>query len=171
MSLNLNSVTLAGNLTRNPEVKMVGNERTVASFSIAINRRYKGADGEYKEEATFVDYEAWGRTAELIGQYLVKGSGCFVEGRLRLDSWQDKEGAKKSRLKVVVDNVQFLGRPKNAMAGGDTAAPGTGAAAPSTTSDDDAVADHHRTVSKPAPRTREPVSAYPAPLEDDQPPF
>jgi single-strand DNA-binding protein len=112
MALNLNTVLLAGHLTRDPEVKVLAKERTVAAFSIAINRRYKGSDGEFKEESTFVDCEAWGRTAELVGQYLAKGSGCYVEGRLKLDTWQDKEGAKKSRLKVVVDSVQFLSRPR-----------------------------------------------------------
>jgi single-strand DNA-binding protein len=112
MSLNLNTVFLAGHLTRDPQVKSLANDKTVASFGLAINRRFKGADGELKEESTFVDCDAWGRTAELVGQYLVKGSPCFVEGRLKLDSWQDKEGAKRNRLKVVVDSVQFLSRGK-----------------------------------------------------------
>src|SRR5262245_25027236 len=99
MSLNVNSVTLAGHLTRDPEVRQVG-EKSVANFSLAVNRRWKGQDGEMKDEVTFVDCEAWGRTGELVGQYLVKGSGCYLEGRLRLDSWQDKDGQKRSRMKV-----------------------------------------------------------------------
>lgn len=109
MSLNLNHVTLAGNLTRDPEVRFLANEQAVASFGLAINRRYKGKDGEKKEEATFVDCEAWGRTAELVGQYLTKGSPAYVEGRLKLDQWEDKDGQKRSKLKVVADSVQFLG--------------------------------------------------------------
>jgi single-strand DNA-binding protein len=111
MSLNLNTVMLAGHLTRDPQLRSLPQDKTVVSFSLAINRRFKGADGEIKEDSTFVDCEAWGRTAELVGQYLQKGSGCYVEGRLKLDAWEDKEGAKRSRLKVVADSVQFLGKP------------------------------------------------------------
>lgn len=112
--LNLNSVSLAGHLTRDPEVRIITGDRSVASFALAINRRYKAQDGEFKEETTFVDCEAWGRTAEIVGQYLTKGSPVYVEGRLRLDSWQDKEGQKRNRLKVVADNIQFLGRGRSA---------------------------------------------------------
>lgn len=112
MAVSLNKVLLAGNLTRDPQVKFFANERALADFAIACNRRYRGADGEMKEEVTFVDVEAWGRTAELVGQYLTKGQPCFIEGRLRLDSWEDKQtGAKRSKLKVVADSVQFLGSP------------------------------------------------------------
>ena len=112
MSLTLNTVILAGRLTRDPEVKTLAGEKAVVSFSLAINRRFKGADGELKEEVTFVDCEAWNRLAELVGQYLVKGSGCYVEGRLKLDSWQDKDGKPRSRLKVVAETVQFMDKPK-----------------------------------------------------------
>lgn len=112
MTPSINHVLLAGHLTRDPQVKVLATNRTVAAFSLAINRRYKTAEGEAKEETTFVECEAWGRTAELIGQYLVKGSACYVEGRLRLDTWQDKEGQGRQRLKVVAEQVQFLSRPK-----------------------------------------------------------
>jgi single-strand DNA-binding protein len=115
-SLNLNTVVLAGHLTRDPEMRPLAGEKVVANFGLAINRRYKSNDGEIKEESTFVDCEAWGRTAELIGQYLAKGSAAYVEGRLKLDAWQDKEGQKRNRLKVVVDNVQFLGAPRSKSA-------------------------------------------------------
>ena len=118
MSLNLNTVLLAGHLTRDPEIKPLANEKVVASFGLAINRRFKGPDGAMKEECTFIDCEAWGRTAELIGQYLAKGSACFIEGRLKLESWQDKEGAKRNRLKVVAESVQFLGKAKSGGDGG-----------------------------------------------------
>lgn len=113
MSFNVNTVILAGHLTRDPELRPLAGDKVVVHFTLAINRRYKGADGELKEDSTFVDCEAWGRTAELIGQYLAKGSGAYVEGRLRLDSWQDKDGKNRSRLKVVVENVQFIGPPKS----------------------------------------------------------
>lgn len=112
MALSLNHVQLAGHLTRDPQVKTLATNRAVASFSLAINRRYKTAEGEAKEDVTFVECEAWGRTAELIGQYLVKGSACYIDGRLRLDSWQDKDGQNRQRLKVVAEHVQFIGRPK-----------------------------------------------------------
>lgn len=112
MSINLNHVMLAGHLTRDPQIKALANGSCVAAFSLAINRRFKGPEGDQKEEVTFVDCEAWRRTAELIGQYLVKGSACLVEGRLKLDSWQDKEGQQRSRLKVVVESVQFIGKTK-----------------------------------------------------------
>lgn len=116
MSLNVNTVILAGHLTRDPEVRPLAGDKVVVNFGLAINRRYKGTDGEVKEDSTFVDCEAWGRTAELVGQYLAKGSAAYVEGRLRLDSWQDKDGKNRQRLKVVVENVQFVGPPKSRAA-------------------------------------------------------
>lgn len=106
MALNYNRVMIAGNLTRDPQVRFLSDEKAVANFGLAINRRFKGADGAMQEETTFVDVEAWGRTAELVGQYLVKGRGCFVEGRLKFDTWE-KDGVKQSKLRVVADNVQF----------------------------------------------------------------
>ena len=131
MSLNVNNVILAGHLTRDPELRPLSGDKVVVNFGLAINRRYKGADGEIKEDSTFVDCEAWGRTAELVGQYLAKGSAAYVEGRLRLDSWQDKEGKPRTRLKVVVDNVQFVGPPKakSGTAAATTADPGEPVAA------------------------------------------
>lgn len=127
MSLNLNKVMLAGNLTRDPEVRVAG-KSSVANFGLAINRKYKTGD-EKKEETTFVDVECWGTTAELVGQYLVKGRGAYIEGRLKLDQWDDKEsGLKRSKLKVVADTVQFLGggqgQPGAAKAATTSATPG-----------------------------------------------
>lgn len=107
MAVALNKVLLAGNLTREPQSRQAG-KTTVCDFGLAINRRYKSGD-EMREEVVFVDVEAWSRTGELVAQYLTKGSSCFVEGRLKLDSWEDKEGNKRSKLKVVADSVQFLG--------------------------------------------------------------
>lgn len=109
MSFNLNNVTIAGNLTRDPEMRTAGNA-DVCEFGIAINRRWKDkASGETREDVTFVDCQAWGRQAELVAQYLKKGSPVYLEGRLKLDQWEDKEtGAKRSKLRVVADSVQFL---------------------------------------------------------------
>lgn len=115
MSFNLNKVMVAGNLTRDPEIRFLDSgpkKIAVCNFGIAINRKYK-KDDKLCEEVTFLDCEAWGRTAELIGQYCTKGKPVFVEGRLKLDTWEDKDGAKRSKIKVVADNVQFLGsKPK-----------------------------------------------------------
>lgn len=108
MAANINRVLIAGTLTRDPQTRALSGDKCVANFGIAINRRYKGKDGELKEETTFVDVEAWGKTAELVGQYLTKGKQCFIEGALKLDNWEDKDGQKRSKLKVVAENVQFL---------------------------------------------------------------
>lgn len=108
MSLNLNRVLIAGNVTRDPDVKFLQGDKCVAQFGLAINRRFKDSNGEQKDDTTFVDIEAWGRTAELVGQYLTKGKSCFIEGRLKLEVWDDKNGGgKRSKLKVIADNVQF----------------------------------------------------------------
>ncbi len=108
MAVNFNKVIIAGNLTRDPQVRFFANERAVADIGIAVNRRWKDKDGAQQEETTFVDVECWGRTAELVGQYLSKGRACLVEGRLKLDQWEDKDGNRRNKLKVVADTVQFL---------------------------------------------------------------
>ena len=116
---NLNKVMLMGNLTRDIEIKVLpqGNQ-SVGNFGIAMNRKFKSASGEEREEVTFVDCEAWGRTAEIMKQYLSKGRPVFIEGRLKLDQWEDKEGKKQSRLRVVVENFQFIGAPAGGNGGG-----------------------------------------------------
>jgi single-strand DNA-binding protein len=118
MAVNYNKVIIAGNLTRDPEVRFLTNERAVAKFSLAINRKYRGPDGQQKEETTFVEVEAWGRTAELVGQYLTKGRSALCEGRLKLDSWTDKNtGQRRSQLRVSADMVQFLGGREGSSGG------------------------------------------------------
>jgi single-strand DNA-binding protein len=107
---NLNKVLLMGNLTRDPEVRYTPKGTAVTELGIAVNRIYAGESGEKREEVTFVDVTVWGRTAENVGEYLRKGRPVFIEGRLQLDSWEDKQsGQKRNKLKVVADNVQFLG--------------------------------------------------------------
>jgi single-strand DNA-binding protein len=105
MAGNFNKVILLGNLTRDVELRHTPQTNSaVANFGIAVNRRWKTPEGEQREEVTFVDCEAWGRTAEIMSQYLNKGRPVFIEGRLKLDTWQDKEsGQNRSKLKVVVD--------------------------------------------------------------------
>jgi single-strand DNA-binding protein len=134
--MNYNKVILAGNLTRDPAVKFLADQKAVAEFGLAINRRWKTSTGEQREEATFVDIEVWGITAENAGKYLKKGSGIFLEGRLKLDTWEDKkDGSKRSKLRVVADVLQFTS-PKPAgpaaatPASESTPAPTTPAAAP-----------------------------------------
>ena len=106
---NLNKVMLMGNLTRDPETRYTPKGQAVTDIGLAINRRYK-VENETREEATFVDVTFWGKAAEIIGQHMKKGRPLYVEGRLQLDSWDDKQtGQKKSRLKVIGDEFQFIG--------------------------------------------------------------
>ncbi len=109
MAGSVNRVFLMGNITRDIELKHTPSDQAVATIGLAMNRVYKTRDGENREETTFVDCEAWGRTAEVMSQYLSKGSPVFIEGRLKLDQWDDREtGKKRSKLKVVIDNFQFV---------------------------------------------------------------
>ena len=118
---NLNKVMLMGNLTRDPELKYTPKGTAIANFGIAINRTYTPEGGEKREEVTFIDLEAWGRTAEVIGEYFKKGKPIYIEGRLKLDQWDDKTtGKKMSKLKVAVDSFEFLGGRDD---GGQQAAP------------------------------------------------
>jgi len=107
---NLNKVMLIGNCTREPEVKFIPSGKAVCQFGLAINHSYKTEAGEKREEVTFVDIEAWGRLAEIIGEYVKKGKPVFIEGRLKLETWDDKQsGTKRSKMKVVADQMQLLG--------------------------------------------------------------
>ena len=131
---NVNKVFLIGNLTRDPELRYTPQGTAVGEFGLAINRQWKGPNGEKKEEVCFVDCQAWARGAEIISEYCKKGSSLFVEGRLKLDSWEGKDGQKRSRMRVVVENFQFLGAPTGRRApaeGGAAAGPAGGGQAPS----------------------------------------
>jgi single-strand DNA-binding protein len=106
---NFNKVILAGNLTRDPELRYTPKGTAIAKFGLAINRTWKNETGETKEEVTFVDIDAFGRQAEVIAQYMKKGRPLLVEGRLKLDQWDDKQtGQKRSRLGVVLESFSFL---------------------------------------------------------------
>ena len=118
MAGSFNKVFLMGNLTRDVELRQIGADQSVAKIGLAVNRRFKTRDGEKREEVTFVDCEAWGRTAEVMNQYLAKGSPVFIEGRLKLDQWQDKDGGNRSKMKVVVENFQFVDSASSRNAGG-----------------------------------------------------
>lgn len=104
-----NRVILMGNLTRDPELRYTPNQTAVSDVGLAVNDRRKGNDGQWIEETTFVDVTLWGRTAEVASEYLSKGSPVLIEGRLKLDSWENKEGEKRSKLHVVCERMQMLG--------------------------------------------------------------
>jgi single-strand DNA-binding protein len=105
-----NKTLLMGNLTRDPELRYTPKGTATAKIGLAVNRQWKSESGEKKEEVTFIDIEAWGRQAEVIAQYCKKGSQLFVEGRLKLDTWDDKQtGKKQYKLKVVLESFSFIG--------------------------------------------------------------
>src|SRR6478672_7375620 len=127
---NYNKVILAGNLTRDPELRYTPKGMAIAKLGLAINRTWKNEAGETKEEVTFVDVDAFGRTAEVIGQYLKKGRPILMEGRLRLDQWDDKQtGQKRSKLGVVLEAFQFMdsGRADGAPSEGGRSRPAAAA--------------------------------------------
>jgi single-strand DNA-binding protein len=143
-----NKVILMGNLTRDPELRYTPKGTAIAKIGLAVNRVWTNEAGEKKEDVTFIDVDVFGRTAENVGQYMRKGRPILVEGRLKLDQWDDKAtGAKRSKLGVVAETVQFLGGAPGAGEGG----------APAAAS---------------APRVQRPASSAPAaePVEGDGPP-
>jgi len=115
-----NKVILLGNLTRDPEVRYTPKGSAVCDLGIAINRSYTLDSGEKREEVTYVDVVLWARLAEIAGEYLKKGRPVFIEGRLQLDTWDDKQsGQKRSKLRVIGETMQLLGgRPPGAAGGG-----------------------------------------------------
>ena len=106
---NLNKVMLIGNMTRDPQLSYLPSQTPVVEFGLAISRRYKKQDGSQGEDVCFVDCQMFGKRAEVINQYLKKGDPIFVEGRLKFDSWE-KDGQKRSKLRVFVENFEFLGK-------------------------------------------------------------
>lgn len=145
--MNFNRVILAGYLTRDPEVHYTPKGTAIAKFGLAINRTWKTETGETKEEVTFVDIDAFGRPAEVISQYLKKGRPILVEGRLKLNQWDDKQtGQKRSRLGIVLESFQFLDsgrgnsevapRESTPRAASDRPAPSSSRSGPVTEEDD-----------------------------------
>lgn len=108
--MSLNKVILHGNLTRDPELRYLPNGTPVAGFGLAVNRKWKDDQGQDHEEVTFVDVEVWARRAEVVAKYFKKGSQILLEGRLKLEQWEDKNNhEKRSKLKVVLENFTFVG--------------------------------------------------------------
>ena len=126
---NFNKVILMGNLTRDIEMRTTQGGMQIAKFGLAINRKWS-QNGEQKESTCFVDLTAFGRQAEVLGQYVGKGSPLFVEGRLEYSTWESQEGGKRSKLEVIVENFQFVGAPRGAGGGEGGAAPRRSGAAP-----------------------------------------
>jgi single-strand DNA-binding protein len=127
----LNKVLLIGNLTQDPELRRIPSGTAVATLRLAVNESYQGKSGERVERTLFLDVDVWDRQAETCQQYLTKGAPVLIEGRLQLDTWDDKEtGQKRSRLKVRAERVQFLSGPRRDGAVRDTAAPAAQAGAP-----------------------------------------
>lgn len=119
----LNKVLLMGNLTRDPELRVTPKGTPICQFSLAINRQFKMESGETREEVIYVDVEAWGKQGETIAKYCTKGRPLYVEGRLRLDQWEDKTTKeKRSRMKVVLEQFQFLGDGRGGAGGAPQAA-------------------------------------------------
>ena len=146
-----NKVILLGNLTRDPEVRYTPKGTAVTDLGLAVNRTYTADNGEKREEVTFVDVTFWGRTAEVAGEYLKKGRPVFVEGRLQLDSWDDKQsGQKRSKLKVIGETMQMLGGPRGGGEGG---------------------TDEGERAVRPGKSTPPPKSPSPAAPDDDEIPF
>lgn len=150
---NFNKVILMGNLTRDPELRYTPNGTAVAKLGLAVNRRWRADNGENREETSFIDVDAFSKAAETMGQYLKKGQPVLIEGRLRQDSWEDKQtGQKRSKLVVVCEGFRFVG---SAGAGGDA---GGG--------------DSGTTVSRPAASTSESYQQDDSSsIEDDDVPF
>lgn len=151
-----NKVILIGNLTRDPELRYTAKGMAIAKLGLAVGRKWRNEAGEMQEETTFVDVDAFGRQAETIGQYLKKGRPIMIEGRLRLDQWDDKAtGQKRSKLGVVLEVFQFL--DSGGRAGGETAGESSAPAAGSSTG----------RVAKATPPPADDADALPS--EDDVP--
>ena len=116
---NYNKVMLIGNLTRDPQLRYTSSQTAVCDLGLAVNRRSRTSAGEQREEVCFVDITAWGKQAETLSKYVTKGRQLFVEGRLTLDRWETKDGQKRSKLHVTLENFQFLdsGRSRQGAAG------------------------------------------------------
>lgn len=119
MARSFNQVILMGNLTRDPELRQTPNGTNVCSFGLALNRSYKGSDGNWQEATDFIDIVAWGPLGERVAQYLSKGRPCLVNGRLQSRSWE-QDGQKRSKVEVVAQDVTFLGGPGGGEGGGNS---------------------------------------------------
>jgi single-strand DNA-binding protein len=138
---NVNKFICIGTLTRDPELRVTPKGTAIGQFALAVNRKWKDGENE-KEEVCFLDFEVWGKSAEAIAKYVSKGQQIYIEARAKQDTWEDKEsGKKRSKIKFVVENFQFLGGKKKEEGGGssDRSAAPTPKPAPSSPDDDESV--------------------------------
>lgn len=148
MARSFNQVVLMGNLTRDPELRQTPNGQNVCSFSLALNRSYKGADGNWQEATDYIDVVAWGPLGERVAQYLGKGRPCLVNGRLQSRQWE-QEGQKRTKVEVVAQDVTFLGgagdngsgQGQGGYSGGSSSDSGSSKPAPSKKQDDVVIED------------------------------
>ena len=133
MARGFSKVIIVGNITRDPELRSTPSGTQVCGFCVAVNRNYRDGSGEQKENVSFFDCSAWGKSGEIIAQYAKKGSGILVSGRLEQRSWEDKEGQKRSRVEIVVEDFNFIGGNDGAASGSKSA---SGAAASDVAPDD-----------------------------------
>jgi single-strand DNA-binding protein len=150
-----NKVILMGNLTRDPQLRYLPSQQAVADFGLAVNRRFRTADGQDREEVMFVDCSAWGKAAETINQYCQKGKALLIEGRLKLDTWEDKQGGgKRSKHTVVVESFRFVGSRE----GGGQGAPAGGGE------------EHDQSSGQAPPQRRAPAQQAPAqaPISEEE---
>jgi single-strand DNA-binding protein len=145
MARSFNQVILMGNLTRDPELRSTPNGQSVCSFSLALNRSYKGSDGNWQEATDYVDIVAWGPLGERVAQYLSKGRPALVNGRIQSRSWE-QDGQKRSKVEVVAQDVTFLGSPSGGQGGN---AGGSGGSSQSE--------DSQARAEKPKPKKKEDV--------------
>ncbi len=139
MARSFNQVILMGNLTRDPELRTIPSGQSVCSFSLALNRSFKGSDGNWQEATDYIDVVAWGPLGERVAQYLSKGRPCLVNGRLQSRQWE-QDGQKRNKVEVVANDVTFLGGRDGADNGGSSSAPAaSGSAKPSKKPADDDV--------------------------------
>jgi single-strand DNA-binding protein len=127
---------IVGNLTRDPELRSTPNGASVCSFSVAVNRTFRDSNGEQKEDVSFIDCSAWGKLGEMINQYAKKGTGVLVSGRLSQHSWEDKDGKKRSRTEIVVEDFNFTTSGNRGGEGGSSYTPSESQEAPVDIPDD-----------------------------------
>ena len=113
--MNVNMVTLAGRLTRDVQLSYLPSQTAIAELGMAVNRKFKKSDGSQGEEVAFVDLMIFGNRAEVLNKYVKKGDGLFVTGRLKFESWQDKDGKNRSKLRVLIENFEFVGGDKSSQ--------------------------------------------------------
>ena len=140
MAKGFNKVILMGNLTRDPETRQTPNGQSVTNFSLAVNRNWKGQDGQMQEQVSFIDCVAWGKTGEVIAQYMQKGRPILVDGRLDQRSWE-QDGQKRSKVEVVVENFNFVGGGDGSSSYSSSSASSSSSSSSSSKTDDVVVED------------------------------